>query len=266
MRLLFRLNTLIAKEIPIEVLFMSKNPYSPDQLRVLHQQYTDETNPQQKKRKLQKLVKIYSNLVRKRSHLFLCKCAEPFEDLFQMGCVGLIKALNRYDPKAKNVFSSYAVLYIDGEIQHFLRDHAAVVKIPRGWHETHAKINTLSKKHPDWSDDKIAETLSIPKSSVVEIKHAAAMSRGRTKELPETLLCPESHSFDYASARDFLTAIASDTDSLLNKLQDSDRILIEQFFRQGVEGMSKIEGIPQVFLLMQVHDAVSRLASLAPLV
>lgn len=252
--------TLMARDIPIEV-FMGKNPYSPEQLRVLHQQYTDETNPEKKKRKLQNLVKIYKNLVRKRSHIFLSKCAEPFDDLFQLGCVGLIKALNRYNPKAKNVFSSYAVLYIDGEIQHFLRDHAAIARIPRGWHETHAKISTLSKKHPEWSDTEIAQALSIPKSNVTEIKHAAAMSRGCTKELPETLLYPESSKFDYASAKEYLSAIASDADNLLNKLQAPDRMLLEQFFSQGIEEMAKKESMPQVFLLMQIHQVLYPLAA-----
>jgi RNA polymerase sigma-B factor len=242
---------------------MAKNPYSPEQLRVLHQQYTDETNPKKKQKKLQNLVKIYSNLVRKRSHIFLSKCGEPFEDLFQLGNIGLIKALNRYDPKAKNVFSSYAVLYIDGEIQHFLRDHAAVARIPRGWHETHAKINTLSRKNPDWNDEKIAQALSISKNLVTEIKHAAAMSRGCTKELPETLLCPESSKFDYTSAKSYLEAIASDTDSLLSKLQVLDRCLLEEFFLQGIEEMAKREKMPQVFLAMQIHQILSQLAVLA---
>jgi RNA polymerase sigma factor (sigma-70 family) len=241
---------------------MGKNPYSPEQLRVLHQQYTDEIDPEKKKKKLQNLVKIYSNLVRKRSHTFLSKCAEPFDDLFQLGCVGLIKALNRYDPKARNVFSSYAVLYIDGEIQHFLRDHAAIAKIPRGWHETHAKINTLSRKNPNWGEAEIAQALAIPKSSVVEIKHAAAMSRGCTKELPETLLCSESSKFDYAFAKDYLNAIAFNTDILLSKLQVPDRNLLEQFFSQGIEGMAKKESTPQMFLVMQIHQVLCQLAAL----
>ena len=241
---------------------MGKNPYSPEQLRVLHQQYKVETNPKFKKRKLHNLVEIYTNLVRKRSHGFLTKCAEPFEDLVQLGFIGLVKALNRYDPEAKNVFSSYAVPYIDGEIQHFLRDHAAIAKIPRGWHETHAKINTLSRKNPTWGETEIAQALAIPKSSVVEIKHAAAMSRGCTKELPETLLCSESSKFDYVSAKDYLGAIAFNTDTLLNKLQVPDRNLLEQFFSLGIEEMVRKEAMPQVFLSMQIHQVLCQLAAL----
>ncbi len=53
------------------------------------------------------------------------------EDLFQVGCMGLVKAIRRFDPELKYQFSTYACTVIIGEIRRYLRDHGAV-KVPRG--------------------------------------------------------------------------------------------------------------------------------------
>ncbi|HHW13936.1 MAG TPA: sigma-70 family RNA polymerase sigma factor, partial [Firmicutes bacterium] len=53
------------------------------------------------------------------------------EDLFQLGCLGLVKAVDRFDPARGVAFSTYAVPYITGEILSFLRAHRPV-KVSRG--------------------------------------------------------------------------------------------------------------------------------------
>lgn len=59
----------------------------------------------------------------------------PLEDLQQLAAIGLTKAVERYDPANGAAFSSFAVPYIRGEIQHFCRDHEEPVKVPRRWRE-----------------------------------------------------------------------------------------------------------------------------------
>lgn len=45
-----------------------------------------------------------------------------YDDIFQIGCIGLVKAVDKFDPSFKTKFSTYAVPMIEGEIKRFLRD------------------------------------------------------------------------------------------------------------------------------------------------
>ncbi|MBD0268825.1 RNA polymerase sigma factor SigF [Pseudanabaena sp. FACHB-2040] len=81
------------------------------------------------------LVKLNTGLVRKIVHRLCHQCGEPFEDLEQIGYLGLIRAIERFNPKQGCAFSSFAVPYIRGEILHYLRDRSSAVKIPRRWQE-----------------------------------------------------------------------------------------------------------------------------------
>jgi RNA polymerase sigma-B factor len=82
-----------------------------------------------------RLVKVNLGLVRKVAHRLAHQCAEPYEDLEQCGAMGLITAIERFDPSQGYAFSSFAVPYIRGEILHFLRDRANTVRIPRRWQQ-----------------------------------------------------------------------------------------------------------------------------------
>jgi RNA polymerase sigma-B factor len=84
-------------------------------------------------------------LVHKVVHRMTATCREPYEDLYQIGYIGLLKAAERYDSSSGNAFSSFAVPYIQGEIQHYLRDQWQVVKPPRSSLEMKAKVRRLQK-------------------------------------------------------------------------------------------------------------------------
>ncbi|MCT7987980.1 RNA polymerase sigma factor SigF [Laspinema olomoucense] len=81
------------------------------------------------------LVRLNAGLVRKIAHRVSHQCAEPYEDLEQIGYLGLIRAIERFEPSQGCAFSSFAVPYIRGEMLHFLRDKGSSVKIPRRWRE-----------------------------------------------------------------------------------------------------------------------------------
>lgn len=72
-----------------------------------------------------------------------------YEDLVQLGCMGLVKAINNFDPKYGVRFSTYAVPMIAGEIKRFIRDDGAV-KVSRA-------LKTLSVKLHNYIDDYVAE-------------------------------------------------------------------------------------------------------------
>lgn len=79
------------------------------------------------------LVTLNMGLVRKEAHFWSNQCSEGYEDLLQVGCMGLIRAIERFELSKGHAFSSFAVPYIRGEIQHYLRDKGVLVRMPRRW-------------------------------------------------------------------------------------------------------------------------------------
>jgi RNA polymerase sigma-B factor len=86
-------------------------------------------------------VKILNHLVRR----YASSSDEPYEDLCQVGYVGLMKAVNGYRLDSEAKFSSYAYSKIEGEIKHHLRD-AALVKKPRWARSLHSRISTATDR------------------------------------------------------------------------------------------------------------------------
>ena len=78
------------------------------------------------------------------------------EDLFQIGCIGMLKAIDRFDVNYNVAFSTYAVPLITGEIRRFLRDDG-IVKVSRSLKELNTKIGMLKKEY-----EKQGKELTIP--------------------------------------------------------------------------------------------------------
>jgi len=128
---------------------------------------------------------------------FSYQCSEPFEDLEQIGYLGLIHAIERFNPNRGYAFSSFAVAYIRGEILHFLRDRTGIVKIPRRWQEIYKqgqKVHqelTLALGRPP-KDTEIAQKLQV---SVAEWQDSNLAAQNRiTLSLDTTMIqhidCP----------------------------------------------------------------------------
>ena len=77
-----------------------------------------------------RLVMDHLSLVRRLCRRFY-RLGEPMDDLVQVGTIGLIKAIKKYDPERGNNFVSFAVPVIVGEIKNYFRDHGWAVKLPR---------------------------------------------------------------------------------------------------------------------------------------
>ena len=76
------------------------------------------------------LVAEYLPLVRRVCRRF-AHLGEPVEDLVQVGTIGLLKAIHKYDPARGNNLVAFAVPAIVGEIKNYFRDHGWAVKMPR---------------------------------------------------------------------------------------------------------------------------------------
>ena len=93
------------------------------------------------------------------------------EELFQIGCVGLIKAINKFDTAYDVCFSTYAVPIILGEIKRHFRDDGAL-KVSRSIKELNQKINKLADEyfnsnHKEISVDELASSLNVSKADIV---------------------------------------------------------------------------------------------------
>ncbi|NDJ16676.1 RNA polymerase sigma factor SigF [Myxacorys almedinensis] len=124
------------------------------------------------------LVELNFGLVRKEAHHWIHQCAESYEDLLQVGCIGLIRAIERFDIAKGHAFSSFAIPYIRGEIQHYLRDKSPSVRIPRRWQALQRQAVWMvrefqAEQHRHPSDLEIAEALEIPLGEWQEIKLAS---------------------------------------------------------------------------------------------
>ena len=85
-----------------------------------------------------RLVEENTGLIWAVARRFFGRGVEP-DDLFQLGCVGFLKAVEGFDESFGTQFSTYAVPKISGEIRRFLRDDGAV-KVSRGVKEQAAQI------------------------------------------------------------------------------------------------------------------------------
>ncbi len=123
------------------------------------------------------LVELNIGLARTVAHRMEDSCALGYQELFELATMGLIKAVERYNPSQK-YFTSFALPYCKGEILHFLRDKASAVRIPRGLHEMSAKIKKARShlsaqlgRHP--SDAEVALFLGISKAKINEAMQAS---------------------------------------------------------------------------------------------
>jgi RNA polymerase sigma-B factor len=88
----------------------------------------------------------HMNLVREIAHRMEDNCPEDYADLEQIGFMGLLKAVDRFEPHRGVAFSSFAVPYIKGAIQHFLRDHWGHVKVPRREIELSSRVRRVQRQ------------------------------------------------------------------------------------------------------------------------
>ncbi len=188
---------------------------------------------------------------------------EPLEDLLQVGYIGLIKAVDRYDIERGVEFSTYATPTIVGELKRYFRDKGWAIRIPRRLQmrdlELNQAIDLLTQelmRSPTLRE--IADYLDISLEEVVETLESSYATNYLSLDnvYPDS---QEDHGFcllDYLGDEDDDYSLAEDRDTLarvISRLTEREqKVIYMRFFH----GMTQIE-IAQELGISQMH--VSRL-------
>lgn len=186
----------------------------------LLRQYQNTRSPEMRNR----LVELNLGLVRKEVHHWINQCGETYEDLLQVGSIGLIRAIERFEMSKGHAFSSFAVPYIRGEIQHYLRDKSPCLRIPRQWIALQSQATSIVqslqielKRQP--TDVEIASALEI---SLAEWQQVKLANRNRS---PLSLDAPLSEEDEGCTS---LAEIVPDTHYRSFQLAQEDVIRLQQ--------------------------------------
>ena len=143
-----------------------------DSLQLFHQYQKDKaTNIRNQ------IMELNIGLVKKEAYHWMNQCNESYEDLLQVGSIGLIRAIERFNVEKGNAFSSFAIPYIRGEIQHYLRDKSCTLRIPRRWLELRQQSiafihNFREQHHRQPTNAEIARSLEVSDKEWQDIKLA----------------------------------------------------------------------------------------------
>ncbi|MFJ3922589.1 SigB/SigF/SigG family RNA polymerase sigma factor [Streptomyces sp. NPDC090022] len=134
------------------------------------------------------LVELNLSLVKFAARRFRNR-SEPMEDIIQVGTVGLIKAINRFDADRGVEFTSFAMPTITGEIKRFFRDTSWAVKVPRRLQELRldtAKANDALEQDLGRTptDGELAERLGVDEEELAEGRKAAHAYSTRSLDAP----------------------------------------------------------------------------------
>jgi RNA polymerase sigma-B factor len=124
-------------------------------------------------------VQLYLPLVEALAHRHGRRGAEH-DDLVQAGSIGLLNAIERYDPSRGGEFAAFAVPTIAGEIKRHLRDRTAAVRLPRRLHEAGTRLpaarqELTARLGREPSPAELGEALGISGEDLAQIESAAAM-------------------------------------------------------------------------------------------
>ena len=217
----------------------------------------------------EELVKTYLPLARMIARRYRSPRV-PLEDLVQVAAIGLMKAIDRYDPARGVAFSSYAVPTMVGEVQRHFRDHTWGVRPPRDLQERAQRVLAANRtlgaelgRPPTASE--IAGRLQLSLEDVVEALQACDARDAASLDRPRTI-GDESDTFadtlggedaGYARVDDAITA-----ELLMRALDAREREVIRLRFHEDLTQSEIGEriGCSQMHVSRLVRGAIAKLA------
>ena len=178
------------------------------------------------------------------------------EDLYQIGCIGFIKSIKRFDTSFDVKLSTYAVPYMIGEIKRYIRDDGQI-KVSRRIKETGIKIKELQREHLNRTGEEIKiediqKELKISKEDVM-----LALEASRSVESIENATYVNNKNGNSINLIDKLSSSKNEQEVLKNKLaikeminklekRDKEVILLRYYKEKTQAQVAKILGVTQV--------------------
>jgi RNA polymerase sigma-B factor len=199
---------------------------------------------------------------------------EPLDDLVQVATLGLIKAIDRFDPARQTAFSSYAVPTMLGELKRYFRDNGWAVHVPRGMQErvmaVDGAVRELSRalgRSP--SVPEIAEAVGQTEEQVLEAMEASSaydavsLDSFRFGEDGDGETYAESIGFD--DERFDLVEYGATIAPTLQALPARDRIVLHLRFAEDLTQAEIAErvGVSQMHVSRLIRRALDRLRTVA---
>lgn len=230
----------------------AKSAWDKEKTRELFRRFKEEGDMDAR----EKLVMSHLNLVRFIANKFKNR-GEPIDDLIQVGYLGLLKAIDRFDPSRGLEFTTFATPTIMGEIKRHFRDKGWSVRVPRRLQELSAKVNqatdTLTsqlQRSPTIAE--IADYLDATVDEVLEAMESSSAYSSVSLEAPSGADDDDTPSvIDRYATEDSDLAFTDDRiiiEEALASFSPRERDVIEMRF---LKGMTQIEiaeklGISQV--------------------
>lgn len=192
------------------------------------------------------LITMYLNLVKYLASRFRNR-GEPIDDLIQVGTIGLIKAIDRFDTDREVEFTTYATPTIVGELKRYFRDKGWAIKVPRRLQELSFRVNQAVdqltqqiQRSPTILE--IAEHLGVTSEEVLEAMETSEAYNFVSLESDRNSDGGDSFSIlEYIGKDDQLMAIVDDRATLAKALKhltpQEQRVLYLRFF----EGLTQTE-------------------------
>jgi len=155
-----------------------------EQVRALFQRYAASGDPATREELVERFLPLARSIARKFSGPFV-----EDDDLFQVASVGLLQAIERYDPSIGTAFSSFAVPTIAGTVRRHLRDHSWTVRPPRDLQERALSVRKraglmAARIGRSPTANELAAELDMDLESVVEALHGMASRQGVSLSQP----------------------------------------------------------------------------------
>lgn len=174
---------------------------------------------------------------------------ENVDDLFQIGCIGLMKAIDNFDRSMNVKFSTYAVPMIIGEIRRYLRDNNSI-RVSRSLRDTaykaiYAKETLVKRNQKEPTVNEIAEEIGIEKEEVVyaldAIQSPVSLYEPVYSEGGDTLYVMDQISDKKNKEENWIQNLA--LNDAMNRLSEREKNIIELRFYRGKTQMEVAEEI-----------------------
>ncbi len=210
------------------------------------------------------LITMYLNLVKYLASRFRNR-GEPIDDLVQVGTIGLIKAIDRFDTDRQVEFTTYATPTIVGELKRYFRDKGWAIKVPRRLQELSFKVNQAvdaltQRNQRSPSIGEIAEYLGVTTEEVLEAMETSEAYNFVSLESDRGMDGSDTFSIlEYIGKDDALMSVVDDRTTLAFALKQltpqEQRVLYLRFF----EGLTQTEIAHQLEISqMQVSRLLRR--------